>query len=431
MRTRRLALVACALLLVSPCAAWPKNPFRRKPKVAAKPEAVAPDGDASFSATNSTTELPPSPPSLPPTSLPSEPPSATGALGDDPTMSSAAARNSATPPNKYTSRGWRERPLECGAALFFFLFALNYMRGKRANEGIASSWGVAFLELFESEFSQVGHPSEGALLAKDAPNEFSSFLTGRKHVQCLAVKLSLAPRHDLYRLAFSLVLPTPDRLLLTFGFGDADADAYVVAAFDKKAEANLKDELERARALCTPAASEAPALAPARVLAELRETVGALLGPEMAPAIAAAPDLFESLIYTDEPPSSWELPTDGSCTRALRIALRLPEKHRMRTDLLPVGRAAFALVDRIGKLRLAPKEKERLKEGRAKLRAKAAAAAAAETREQREAQRRAEKALARGARTPLADREQQKRREEKEARQEVKRSAKKRTQKVR
>ena len=151
----------------------------------------------------------------------------------------------------------------------------------------------------------------------------------------------------------------------------------------------------------------------------------------MAPAIAAAPDLFESLIFTDEPPSSWELPADGSCTRALRIVLRLPEKHRMRTDLLPVGRAAFALVDRIGKLRLAPKEKERLKEGRAKLRAKAAAAAAAETREQREAQRRAEKALARGARTPLADREQQKRREEKEARQEVKRSAKKRTQKVR
>ena len=389
MRTRRLALLACALLLASPCAAWPKNPFRRKPKEAAKSEAVAPDGNASFSATNSTTDLPPSPPSLPPTSLPSEPPSATGALGDDPT-SSAAARNSATPPNKYTSRGWRERPLECGAALFFFLFALNYMRGKRANEGIASSWGVAFLELFESEFSQVGHPSEGALLAKDAPNEFSSFLTGRKHVQCLAVKLSLAPRHDLYRLAFSLVFPTPDRLLLTFGFGDADADAYVVAAFDKKAEANLKDELERARALCTPAASEAPALAPARVLAELRETVGALLGPEMAPAIAAAPDLFESLIYTDEPPSSWELPTDGSCTRALRIVLRLPEKHRMRTDLLPVGRAAFSLVDRIGKLRLAPKEKERLKEGRAKLRAKAAAAAAAETREQREAQRRAE-----------------------------------------
>ena len=290
MPTRRLALVACAVLLASPCAAWPKNPFRRKPKEAAKPEAIAPDGNASFSATNSTTDLPPSPPSLPPTSLPSEPPSATGALGDDPTMPSAAARNSA-PPNKYTSRGWRERPLECGAALFFFLFALNYMRGKRANEGIASSWGVAFLELFESEFSQVGHPSEGALLAKDAPNEFSSFLTGRKHVQCLAVKLSLAPRHDLYRLAFSPALRRPTassspwlrrrrrrrlrrRRLRQEGGGEPQGRA-------------------RARGRCTPAASEAPPRAGARP-AELRETVGALPGPEMAPAIAAAPDLFES-----------------------------------------------------------------------------------------------------------------------------------------
>ena len=427
---RNAALLACALLLASPCAAWPKNPFRRKPKEAAKPEAVAPDGNASFSATNSTTDLPPSPPSLPPTSLPSEPPSATGALGDDPTSPSAAARNSATPPNKYTSRGWRERPLECGAALFFFLFALNYMRGKRANEGIASSWGVAFLELFESEFSQVGHPSEGALLAKDAPNEFSSFLTGRKHVQCLAVKLSLAPRHDLYRLAFSLVFPTPDRLLLTFGFGDADADAYVVAAFDKKAEANLKDELERARAVHAGGERGARPRAGARPRRAARDRRRAV-GPGDGAGDRGGARPLRELIFTDEPPSSWELPTDGSCTRALRIVLRLPEKHRMRTDLLPVGRAAFSLVDRIGKLRLAPKEKERLKEGRAKLRAKAAAAAAAETREQREAQRRAEKALARGARTPLADREQQKRREEKEARQEVKRSAKKRTQKVR
>ena len=143
--------------------------------------------------------------------------------------------------------------------------------------------GVAFLELFESSFRRWAIPPR-APLAGRAERVFL-LPHGAQARAVPAVKLALAPRHDLYRLASrssSRRRPPPPHLGLA-----TPADA-VVAAFDKKA--NLKDELPRARALRTPAASEAPALAPARVLAELRETVGALLGPEMAPAIAAAPD---------------------------------------------------------------------------------------------------------------------------------------------
>ena len=143
------------------------------------------------------------------------------------------------------SRGGRWR---LGAAPSSSVFALNYMRGKRANEGIASSCvddsSSSSLRVFAA-----GHPSRSA---RSSPRtRRTSFLLrhGAQARQCLAVGSRSRARHDLYRLAFSLVFPTPDRLLLTFGFGDADADAYVVAAFDKKAEANLRTS-SSARARC-------------------------------------------------------------------------------------------------------------------------------------------------------------------------------------
>ena len=311
MPTRRLALLACALLLASPCGAWPKNPFRRKPKEAAKPEAAASDGNASFSATNSTTDLPPSPPSLPPTSQ--EPPSL---------MARSATTRRCPPPRRAIPQRRTSTPAGLAPAALSAArrssssssrsttCAASGRTGHRLLVGVPSSSS-------SSRFSQVGHPSEGALLAKTRRTGF--LLPHGAQARGASRSSSRSRRADLYRLAFSLVFPTPDRLLLTFGFGDADADAYR-RRLTRRRRRGLKDD-SSARALCTPAASEAPALAPARVLAELRETVGALLGPDGAGDRGGA-DLFESSLHR-RAAIFLGAPTDGSCTRAL-IVLRLP-----------------------------------------------------------------------------------------------------------
>ena len=267
----------------------------------------------------------------------------------------------------------------------------RYMRGKRANAGIASSWGVAFLgALRRSEFSRrPGHPSEGGAPRQGhAPNP-DRLLPHGAQARCSASRssASLAPRRPAPG-AFSLGFPTPDRLLLAFGFGDADAVLRLPASPPStRAEAPQGRPRARARS-CAGGERGARPRAAARPRRFLRETSSRCRSGGGAGDRGGA-DLFES----------------RDLHRRAAVVARAADRRLVRPRALRIVAPPASSAPRCGRTaaggaRRRARRSDReaaagaqgegaLKEGRAKLRACAAAAAAAETREQREAQRRA------------------------------------------
>ena len=100
------------------------------------------------------------------------------------------------------------------------------------------------------------------------------------------------------------------------------------------------------------------------------------LGSEVGAALAELGPLLEQLHYTDLVPPAWGLPAETK--RALHLVFRLPAggADAAVEATRPMLRLALLLLDRLGRLRLSPQVKEKLRKGQGEAKAAAATAVA-------------------------------------------------------
>ena len=378
-------------------------------------------------------------PSKLPTTMPTDPASATGT----PTPTSSERRERPATPAEL-ARAARERAAlarprltlssyswEICALGFFLAYGIVYLYGRRSNDRVATGWALALEELLGTQFAQVGDEADGSgPLSKHSPTTYTIYATGRDHCEWMQATLQLQARQDLYQLiGSSIFAPEPDRLVLDVGFAEEEApDAYVLALLDRRADKSYAADL-KARAVRIHYSDLKGIGLPdgTRVLAELKELPALLLTKDVQAALVHNATRFESLHITDMPDAEWMVP--GGAARFARFVFRLPNESSQRTvgaaresalliatELL---RLALLVTDRVAKMRLPPTVRERMKEVRAReesLRYRAGHAKRQELAQQRKSEKLAELKN----RAPLASREAQKKREEKEARQAAK-----------
>ena len=140
--------------------------------------------------------------------------------------------------------------LELAGLAFFILFGLNYLRGRRANEAIASKWAGVFHELLETQFASVG--DNGAIMMRESCDTFTIDATGRERCDWLQARLKLSGRQDLYQVLLFFVAPRPDKLCLDIGIAEDEGEACMLAVLDKRLEGAHVAELPDLKMLCSP-----------------------------------------------------------------------------------------------------------------------------------------------------------------------------------
>jgi hypothetical protein len=312
---------------------------------------------------------------------------------------------------------------ECAALCFFALFGVVYVFGRKANDRIAIGWAEAIEDLLTKQFASVA-TEDG--LTKLSPAEYCIYASGRDNCEWMQATLQLRARQDLYQILASLIAPVPDRLIVDVGLCEPDmADPYVLALLDRRVERKYIEEHAELRDRTVPASTaDIKGLAESvHALAEVKELPGLLLNKELQASLALCAGSFEALHVTDTLPADWNLPMGA--TRVIRFIFRLPKdvggdgagaavaggtKLMVMTDLL---RVVLLSADRLARTRLPQAIKEKIKEARER---EASRREGHAKRQELGQQKRAERLAALKERAPLADREAQRKREEKDAR---------------
>jgi hypothetical protein len=274
-------------------------------------------------------------------------------------------------------------------ALATAVFVIHAL-GARANRTRARAWIRAHAPALRSEFSVVGfsglpqNPTAGAtpapltqaatdaLLNEKSLFEYASYATGRQNVAFADVTLTLSKRfnplmnlleHGLGFLFDSfepprdmaevVLYPFDGRESLTVpaipGAGELRArdakstyDNFVFAIVNKIGMQRVRDTRFDVSITFTKDHSKLPAWA--TVMTESAEITEALLTPELIKAIAAAGDVLDYLIITDQPSEKPTTPDEASPRKRIYLRHRLPPNDDY-TPLLPLFEYFLRLPD--------------------------------------------------------------------------------------
>ena len=103
------------------------------------------------------------------------------------------------------------------AIALLVLYVVNYVVGNNANKKIARDWEGAFCTpdgVFAKNFSVMGAdgagPSRNSLLAREGPDEYTFYASGRRFVEGVMVKLKLRARNDLFSTLYNMMYHTSE-----------------------------------------------------------------------------------------------------------------------------------------------------------------------------------------------------------------------------
>ena len=106
------------------------------------------------------------------------------------------------PKKKRGKRRGLDGPLygEAFACGVLVLFAINFLRGRGANQATAAAWDTLFMPLLEQEFSLIGVDEMKRKGTKDSPSEWKCYASGRRYCQSALFTLQLRKRQDMLHL---------------------------------------------------------------------------------------------------------------------------------------------------------------------------------------------------------------------------------------
>lgn len=212
----------------------------------------------------------------------------------------------------------------CILVIVFYLVA--YIRGRRRSHQIATRYIRRVHGLFCDRFLEAGPASptppadRRKLLTRESPNTFLYYATGNRACDGVLVRISLANRHDIFLLAWSLLSPIKDTMTLEVALDDEDIEPMVFAVTRKR---DVKRLLADVPHIQDYACVNRTSLIPPE-LACLTETTALMeiLLPQASATLSAYPDLLELMHFTDQN----EVPITGRLetpSRVLRLRFRM------------------------------------------------------------------------------------------------------------
>lgn len=244
---------------------------------------------------------------------------------------------------------WTQQDIALGTTeylcvLIMVVYIGVYIRGRRRNYEIATTFIRGVHGLFCSRFLEAGPASEvppadrRQLLSRESPSTFLYYATGSRACDGVVVRISLANRHDIFMLAWSLFSPVTDTVTVEVSLDDDDMEPMVFAVTGKRGVKQLLSEVPHIKDYA--GVTRAPLLPQQLVcLSETSALMEALLQPPAVKTLTEYPDLLEVMHFTDQN------------EEAIVGRIETPKKAlRLRFQLLPVVKAA-----RVGDLRGAAK----------------------------------------------------------------------------
>ena len=145
------------------------------------------------------------------------------------------------------------------AIALIVIYVVNYVVGNAANKKLAKDWEAAFCTsdgVFAKNFSVMGAdgagPSKNSLLAREGPDEYTFYASGRRFVEGVMVKLKLRARNDLFSTLYNMAYRTgePDLCIVEcFMKDECVSQGSVFAIGDRARIATLENTAEDVKRL--------------------------------------------------------------------------------------------------------------------------------------------------------------------------------------
>ncbi|PVH78990.1 putative UPF0674 endoplasmic reticulum membrane protein [Cadophora sp. DSE1049] len=355
-----------------------------------------------------------------------------------------------------------------------------HMLGTGANRRKAKAWITAHATVLQKEFALVGFGGRKAptvdeveskglakattlelpeeLLKEKAPNEFSTYATGRQNVAFVDINLTLYKRYSpitmLFEFIFSLFfesLDAPgekmDAVLYPFDGREAltvpgqvpgahelrkdtksSYDGFVWAIVNKETMKGLRESRYDVSITTTKDSAKLPAWA--TVMSESAEITDFLLTPELIKAVEDAGELLNHLIITDQPVDQPLTLEDTTPKKRIYLSIRTPSSGDY-TNVLPIFQYFVRVADiLVQSAHFRPEVLRKVRTTREDTIRKLQKAGEDEKAEERNLEREKAKKLKRDLELKALDAKGQKKYLEKEREKEMRKNQKRQTQKA-
>eukprot|EP00742_Colponemidia_sp_Colp-10_P006061 GILJ01006486.1.p1 GENE.GILJ01006486.1~~GILJ01006486.1.p1 ORF type:complete len:374 (+),score=79.98 GILJ01006486.1:59-1180(+) len=301
--------------------------------------------------------------------------------------------------------------IEACAIVFIVVYILQFFMGKSANDNFAKAWVRLNKDLFTKNFAYLGfgEKDQEALILREAYHCFKFYGSGRLNCDSFTATLNLKKRQDLLSvLLFDMIWPSPDTCVIDIALDAMDPICLAVAK--KKNAKNLHQNSPDLK-IYTRQRNFAALPPNFVVFAESNEALESVLVAPIVSTLKEFEKYFVSLHITDEHPY---LPQK----RNLHLEFTLPPLSKL-DDVSQLTRMALYLTDLVANVKLsattkAAADRERLKVAEENMKAKQA------ERVEKLQQKKIDEKRKRDEETANLSKEAQRKREEREYRESLK-----------
>ncbi|EGC37038.1 hypothetical protein DICPUDRAFT_54285 [Dictyostelium purpureum] len=293
-------------------------------------------------------------------------------------------------------------------------YAVNYFVGQNTNRELIKLWGKKLQPVFDSNFAKTGNKGTFTILKVNA-STYSFLCTGRINCFGLQATLDLKKRHDLFSVIMDLVgYGNPDRMTIEIAINKENMDPLVFALVKSKAIKKFKSDNNDVDLFCSKyTGSGISGLASSfGVLCDTEVLPSLLLKSEALQVINQNENLVECMHFSDHSLINPKYP------KALRFVFKFPKQSEM-DKLALLTKMAIHYIDVVANLELPKNYKAKADKLRDKAKEEIEKQAKLERQEELQKKKYEKKLKEKEAISKLTP-EQQRKRDEKEYKQQLK-----------
>eukprot|EP01133_Synstelium_polycarpum_P010730 gene10730-12489_t len=232
--------------------------------------------------------------------------------------------------------------LEISFIIFIIGYVVNYFVGKSTNQKIVTAWGRKFRPIFESNFTFLGD-RESYVIMKVDPNTYTFICSGRINCHGAQVTLNLKKRQDLFTVLLDLVgYADPDRITIEVAL--TNMEPIVFAVVKQKAFKKFRADNNDVGLFASKVTNPVGLSASYAVLGDTEFTAPLILRPEVISTLNSLESFFDP--------------------HALSFSFKLPKITDIE-KISPLTNMAIHFIDFIATTKLTPQHKlkaEKLRE---------------------------------------------------------------------
>ncbi|EGG19759.1 DUF1682 family protein [Cavenderia fasciculata] len=326
----------------------------------------------------------------------------------------AAQDNTNKLPKWRTQSNWY---MEIAFVIFIAGYVVNYFIGKKTNQALVSLWGQKARSLFVRNFSFLGDSNQFTIIKVD-PNTYNFTCSGRVNCYGAQVSINLKKRQDLFTQLMDLAsFAEPDRIKIDVALTKGECDTVIFAITKAKALKKFKADNNDLHLFASKIDNQGALSSAYAVMGDTDCLPSVFLKPEFVNILNSNERLFESLHLTDHSSIN---PTKFNKT--LSFVFRLPKISDM-DKLMELIAMAIDFIDVVANCELPKASKAKAEKLREKERQEVFKA---QQQERVEAAQRAKIEKAKKEREAISKLtpEEQRKRDEKDHKQQLKKRSK-------